>query len=135
MLKSNFNIIFAKETINIDNIQTPNNLSECFDAIEFELRNSPEKEWFKNSTEDEIINSTHYALGEWIRNNWKLWSETSHPLKEYFAKINIHHHDDMSSIILTSFWRHLHNQPLEVEKQTQVYIDHWEKIKCEQLSK
>lgn len=32
----------------------------------------------------------------------------------------------MSGIILTSYWRHLHNQPIDLETQVSFYVDYWE---------
>jgi hypothetical protein len=37
----------------------------------------------------------------------------------------IFHPDDMSGIILDSFWRHLHSQPIKLEEQTAYYQEYW----------
>ncbi|MES2460743.1 MAG: DUF6794 domain-containing protein, partial [Armatimonadota bacterium] len=41
----------------------------------------------------------------------------------------IHHPDDMSGILLTSFWRSLNGKPLLLEAQIQEYQAYWEKVK------
>lgn len=53
-----------------NNEKIPSNLSECFDVLEDILKDSEDKEWFESSSEEDILNSTHHALGEWIRDNW-----------------------------------------------------------------
>lgn len=48
----------------------------------------------------------HFGLGLWIRNNWGLWSDAS-PLRQFFASQGKYSADDMSSIILKSYWQYL----------------------------
>jgi hypothetical protein len=64
----------------------------------------------------------HHGLGTWLRNNW-LRGES--PLKEYFRQLGIHHRDDMSGIILDSYWRKLHNRPIDLEGQVRSYQNYW----------
>ena len=112
----------------MDNIQIPNNLSECFDALELELRNSPEKEWFRNSTEDEVINSTHYALGEWVRNTWNLWDKDS-KLYQHFNKMGLWHPDDISTFIIRTYHRFINKKELDLPRLINVYIEYWKNYK------
>ena len=74
-------------------------------------------------TEDEFIGGSHFGLGMWIRNNWGLWRGGS--LAKDFNNKGIFHPDDMSGIILTCYYRQLHNQDWELEKQIQYYQDYW----------
>src|SRR5215467_3569471 len=53
----------------------------------------------------------HLGLGMWMRNNWALWKGSR--LSEWFNQKGIHHPDDMSGVILDSFWRHLNSKPIE----------------------
>jgi hypothetical protein len=71
----------------------------------------------------------HHTLGRWIRNNWGLWSGES-KLAEWFKSLGIEHADDMSGIVLDSFWRHLHDKPLDVEGQVAHYQAHWARMKA-----
>jgi len=74
-------------------------------------------------TEQEFLGGSHFGLGMWIRNNWGLW-RGGELAKEFKAK-GIFHPDDMSGIILTSYYRQLHNQDWELDKQIKFYQDYW----------
>ena len=65
----------------------------------------------------------HHGLGMWLRNNWSLWKGGR--LANYFRKYLIWHPDDMSGIILNSYWRHLHNMPIELKEQALKYRGFW----------
>jgi hypothetical protein len=56
-----------------------------------------------------------FKLGLWIRTNWGLWERSR--LARYFNKLEIHHPDDMSQIILNTFWRYLNGKPIELETE------------------
>ncbi len=108
----------------------PNNLDECF--IELDRFLSPnEKKNIIDSTEDYMINY-HHNLGRHIRNEWYLWSLEPKGLAKYFNDIGIFHADDMSGIILDSYWRFKHNIPLDIETQVKLYQDYWAKQKQEE---
>ena len=66
-------------------------------------------------TEEEFLTGSHFGLGMWIRNNWIYWGKKQ--LSKYFESIGIFQADGMSGIILTCYYRQLHNQEWEVEKQ------------------
>lgn len=74
-------------------------------------------------TEGQFGLSSHFGMGTWIRNNWRLWSGGK--LSNYFKSIGIFHPDDMSGIILTSYYRHLKRQDRALEKQVQYYQEYW----------
>ena len=67
----------------------------------------------------------HQGLGRWLRNNWGLWAGSR--LSKYFNDLGIEHPDDMSAIILDSFWRHLNDRPLDLQAQIAYYKAYWEK--------
>lgn len=132
------NIVFAQAaedpkykvspTVDADSstkVYIPKDLEDCFKELKKML--SPEliKE-MKSGTEDDMI-KYHRGLGMWMRNNWGLWSDSR--LKKYFNELEIYHPDDMSGIILDSFWRHLNNKPIRLEEQIKYYKDYWEKDK------
>ena len=70
-------------------------------------------------SETEFTASAHFGMGLWIRNNWRLWSGSR--LLKYFNELGIHHPDDMSSIILISYYRKLHNQDIGFKEQIDYY--------------
>jgi hypothetical protein len=76
-------------------------------------------------TEDEFLSSFFvvFELGQWIRNNWNLWAGGE--LADDFKSKGIFHPDDMSSIIIKSYYRQLHKQDWELDKQLKYYQDYW----------
>ena len=76
-------------------------------------------------TESEFLAGSHFGLGMWIRNNW---IRGGGQLANDFNSKEIFHSDNMSSIILTCYYRQLHNQDWGLDKQIKSYKDHWELI-------
>ena len=74
-------------------------------------------------TEEEFLTGSHFGLGMWIRNNWSLWKGGE--LANDFNSKGIFHPDDMSGIILTCYYRQLHNQDWELDKQIKRRQDYW----------
>lgn len=112
-------------------IYIPKDLKDCFKELKAML--APELiEEMRSGTEDDMI-EYHHGLGTWLRNNWGLWADSQ--LKKYFNGIGVHHPDDMSGIILTSFWRHLNNRPIQLEEQTKYYQEYWKNIKTQKGGK
>lgn len=99
----------------------PANLEECFAALEKMLKKE-DLEALRKGTERDMYKH-HLGLGMGLRNSWGLWGGS--PLAQYFGGLGIHHPDDMSGIILTSFWRHLNGKPLELEAQVAYYKRFW----------
>jgi hypothetical protein len=64
--------------------------------------------------------------GQTLRNEWKLWDNG--PLKDYFNKLGIHHPDDMSGIVLTSFYRKLVGKGIDFDTQIEHYKKYWAKF-------
>jgi hypothetical protein len=61
----------------------------------------------------------------WMRNNWGLWGGSR--LAKWFNNQGVKHPDDMSGVILDSFWRHLNDKPIKLEEQVKHYQDYWKK--------
>jgi hypothetical protein len=100
----------------------PENLDAALAALE-ELLPEAEKLEFKSAEESRAVTSAHFGIGRWIRNEWGLWRES--PLARYFLALGVEHPDDMSGIILRSFWRRLNGRPLEVQAQASCYQRWW----------
>lgn len=107
-----------------NNEKIPSNLSECFDVLEDILKHSEDKEWFESSSEEDILNSTHHALGEWIRDNWFLWDKNS-SLYQHFYKMGLWHPDDISTFVLRSYHRFTNKKDLGLSVQIDRYIEYW----------
>jgi len=69
----------------------------------------------------------HFGLGMGMRNEWGLWGGSR--LAKWFNAQGITHPDDMSGIILHSFWRHLNGKPITLEQQVKYYQDYWKNQK------
>jgi hypothetical protein len=107
-----------------ESIDIPSNLSECFRQLDKIMSEAEDADWFKSAEEDEAVIQSHHGLGRWIRNNWGLWSQDT-KLFEYFTNLGLHHPDDMSSVILTSYHRHLNDKKLSLDEQIKYYIEYW----------
>lgn len=107
-----------------DKKYTPKNLDEAISQLDILLTVKDKKEIFDMTEEDYITNS-HFSTGLWIRNNWGLWGGKD--LSKYFNRMGIYHPDDMSGIILCTYYRHLHNKDYELDKQIKYYQDYWTK--------
>ena len=103
-------------------IYVPKNLEDSFVELKKLLHPDLLKE-MKENPEEEMI-QYHMGLGLWMRNNWGLWGGSR--LSKYFNGIGIFHPDDMSGIILDSFWRHLNERPIKLEEQLAYYQRFWQ---------
>jgi hypothetical protein len=99
----------------------PKDLHDCFIELKKMLPVDFVEELRKGKEGDLI--QYHLTLGMWIRNHWGLWKGSR--LADYFKSRDVRHPDDMSAIILTSFWRHLNGQPIGFEEQSEVYREYW----------
>lgn len=102
----------------------PANLDECFAELKKALK-PDDIEKMKTGAEKEMV-QYHFGLGTWIRNNWSLWKDSR--LTKWFNDKGIYHPDDMSGIIITSFWRHLNSVPIRLDEQVKFYQDYWKKV-------
>lgn len=85
---------------------------------------SPEDIEVLRSGSEEDMALYHHGLGTSLRNSWGLWGGS--PLARWFNDRGIRHPDDMSAIILTSYWRHLNGRPIELESQIRYYQRYWQ---------
>jgi hypothetical protein len=106
----------------IEGIYIPKNLTECYKEIDHFLKQS-EKDNIKSKNEDEFTAEAHFGLGLWIRNNWALWKGSR--LYCFFKAKGISHPDDMSGIILTSYYRKLNNTDIKLDTQIEEYRKYW----------
>jgi hypothetical protein len=80
------------------------------------------KQEIKNGNKDDLI-QYHFGLGSWMRNNWGLWAGSN--LSKWFNSNGINHPDDMSGIIIDTYYHHLRNEPLGLEKKLEYSINYW----------
>jgi hypothetical protein len=107
----------------------PQTLEGCFKKL---IKQNSNKDLcafssIKEEKDEPIINGYYFSLGMYLRNNWGLW-KGENKLVKYFNNLGIYHPDDMSSIIITSFHRHLNKKDIKLEEQIKYYQDFWKKV-------
>jgi len=120
-----FGITPTKDEGDPERILIPSDLNECFKELKAMLTSELVAK-MRLGTEEGMIEH-HFGLGMWMRNNWGLWGGSE--LSKWFRSRGITHADDMSGIILDSFWRHLNDKPIDLEKQIQGYKAYWNEQK------
>jgi hypothetical protein len=65
----------------------------------------------------------HHGFGAALRANWGLWGRSA--LATWFRVRGIHHADDMSAIILTSYVHRLRGEPIELRAQIRQHKEYW----------
>jgi len=108
----------------------PKNLDEALTQIDFNLSDSLKLE-IKKKSENDFTSESHFGLGIGMRNNWRLWKGSD--LSKYFNSIGIYHPDDMSGIILTSYYRKLTGHEIKLDEQIAYYKDYWDGVELTQL--
>ena len=94
--------------------QKPKNLTECIQMLDNILKKE-DKEKAKTLTEEKFFMESHFTLGMGIRNEW---IRSGNPeLVKFFSDEGVKHLDDMSAMILTSYYRHLLGKEIDFEGQ------------------
>jgi len=98
--------------------EKPKNLTECIQMLDKNLKKQ-DKEYLKTLTEDEFFMESHFTIGMGIRNEW---IRSGNPeLVTFFLDQGVKHPDDMSAMILTSYYRHLLGKEIDFEGQIEKY--------------
>lgn len=92
----------------------PKDLDDCFKQIDNFWSDST-KNGVKRMTEKDFTARAHLGFGTWMRNNWQLWAGSR--LSKYFNDKGIYHPENISGIILTSYYRHLTGQAVNLDEQ------------------
>ena len=94
--------------------EKPKNLTEYIQMLDHILKKE-DKEKAKTLTESEFLIETYFGTGMGIRNEW---IRSGNPeLVKFFSDEGVKHLDDMSAIILTSYYRHLLEKEIDFEGQ------------------
>lgn len=104
-------------------MRKPKTLKECWEVLNQEL-DKEDIDYIKNLKKDGVVR-THHTLGRWIRNNWGLWAGSD--LKVHLEAIGFTHPDDMSSVIINSYWAQLNNQYFDLDEKVKYYQDYWKR--------
>lgn len=105
---------------------TPTNLIEALDVLD-RILSEQDKIIISLRTELEVCVQLHHSLGRYLRNNWGLWDMSS-PLYKWFKAHGVWHTDDMSSIIIRSYYRKTNGRPIELQEQVQEYVEYWKGV-------
>jgi hypothetical protein len=89
------------EKDSINGVYIPENLDDCFIQLD-KLLSNDDKQYISELEDREEMIEFHHGLGTWIRNNWGLWGGSR--LQKYFIEKGITHPDDMSGLILESYY-------------------------------
>jgi hypothetical protein len=106
----------------------PATLSEAHVELEYIL--SPEElEKIDAMNLEEDMIKYHFGLGMTIRNRWGLWSSSL--LAKHMQKNGFSHPDDMSNVILNTFWCKRHGKKFGLAKRAAEYAAYWEAARNE----
>lgn len=102
----------------------PRDVYECFEHLDDILTDSEDRNWFMTTSEEDAVIQTHEGLGEFIRSNWGIYSGDS-DIYLHFKNLGLHHPDDISGVIITSYHRRLNQKDLDLAGQIGVIVDFW----------
>jgi len=98
--------------------EKPKNLTECIQMLDKTLKKE-DKDYIKTLSEDEFFMESHFTIGMGIRNEW---IRSGNPeLVTFLLDQGVKHPDDMSAMILTSYYRHLLGKEIDFEGQISAY--------------
>lgn len=113
----------AADTLPTQVGEQPETIAQALTALD-NLLNPYQKRYIACLPAGTVRETLHYSFGTWIRNFWGLWSAS--PLRFHFLERGVLHPDDMSSIILTSYYRKLTGKPLNIQQQVDYYYNYWQ---------
>ncbi len=105
----------------------PKDLDEALAELDEILGEEARAVLLRVDANDKIV--YHMGLGARLRKNWGLGEDSC--LAQYFASFGIENPNDMSAILLESYWRRLHGRPIELEGQARHYQEFWKRTKQE----
>ncbi len=108
----------------IENSLPPRNLTSALYALSKIVDHNTQRT-IEEFGEECVSAKLHHTLGRHLRNEWGLWSGSK--LQKWFKSKGVWHADDMSGIIITSYWRQHHGLPLRLPEQIKKYQDYWAK--------
>lgn len=102
----------------------PKNLKETVQYID-DLKLDDIDYFLDSETEDDFISKTHFGLGLYLRNHLCLWCEESE-LRDWFVEnYFLQHPDDISSLILTYYYREKKGKDTNISDVVNKFYNHW----------
>ena len=102
--------------------EAPRNLEEAHQQLEVLLTKDELARIDAMKSEKEMI-AFHLGIGMTIRNSWGLWGGS--PLANNLWKLGFSHPDDMSAVILRTFWCKRHDRDFRLEERADYYQAYW----------
>ena len=105
-----------------DELTIPTTLDEAHLRLEREL---PKEELAKidaMKSEDQMI-EYHMGRGMGMRNSWGLWK--GGPLAKHMKELGFFHPDDMSGVILVTFWCKRHGKDFRLKERADYCARYW----------
>jgi hypothetical protein len=103
----------------------PQTLAEAHTALERLFTAEELAEIDRMKSEAEMV-KYHFSLGMSIRNSWGL--RRGSPLAKHLHELGFIHPDDMSGVVLETFWCKRHQQPFRLKEKAQVCRAFWEAV-------
>lgn len=118
----------------------PKNLNEAIAQLEKVFPDTT-KSKIALMSESEFLSNTHFSTGMWIRNEW-LYDRyllglivVKSDLRNELFQLGLFHNDDMSALILRSFYRKLTEQVIDIEGQVADCHQYWKNVNNPQWRK
>jgi hypothetical protein len=111
----------TRDSTTAGGVYVPRDLPDAFAELDRMLPADFRRRFAADSTQPGL---QHFGLGLWLRNNWGLWSGSR--LATYLHdSLGLRHPDDMSGLLLDTYWRSLNGRPLEVAREVAAYDAYW----------
>jgi hypothetical protein len=101
----------------------PNTLDEAFSSLDRTL-SVEQRDDFSHKPEAKAVIDAHMGLGAYIRNNWFRAGHSK--LADRLRNTGAQALDDVSSMVLVSYWRHLNGVPIRLAEQGSCYRRWWD---------
>ncbi len=101
---------------------TPATLAEAHAQLEKQLSETDLKKIDAMKSEDQMI-ECHFGSGMGMRNSWGLQGDSS--LETHMRGLGFIHADDMSEVILETFWCKRHAKDFRIKERVEYYKAYW----------
>ncbi len=113
----------SPKTLEAQSMQnSPKTLDEAHLALERELSQEVLRKIDAMESEDGMV-KFHFGLGMSLRNKWGLWKGSA--LALHLRGLGFTHPDDMSTVILETFWCKRHRQPFRLKARAEAFELYW----------
>jgi len=91
----------------------PRTLGDAHDALGRLV--APELVRALSAKSEDDVRADDLRLGLWMREFWGLWNGGA--LRDHLVGLSVFHPDEMSELLLVTWWRHLNDRPLGVDEE------------------